>query len=225
MGGASLPYRTGPEDLVAWAQATARGRSLAQLRPGMRPKLVDAVANAAELLGVARHGALTELGRELALAEPGERRARLREALLRFAPFRELLEEVRDAGAATSEASWIEAWWATRGYGSSPSNREEGGAALGRFAEHAGLGRYVAGRRGHPTRIEWDLGAVREALGDGGAPDAPRSPHPGPTMGRVNRVEIALEGGRAAVLELPLAVSRSDKRRLLELVELLVAEE
>ena len=49
----------------------------------------------------------------------------------------------------------METWWATQGYGSSRSNRQEGAALLGRLVEYAALGRYVPGRRGYPTRIEW----------------------------------------------------------------------
>lgn len=228
MQGSILPYRTTAEELVAWVHARARGRSVGQLRQGAAPKSAEGVAQTATQLGLAAEGELTPEGQGLALADPAERRVRLRAALAGFPPYRALLEAARDGGHPSLETSWIEAWWATRGWGSSPSNRLEGSATFGRLVEEVGLGRYVAGRRGHPTRVEWDLAAVAGVLeapaGEGGAKPGPVTA-PAGAPAATNRVEVRLEGGRSARLELPSALPRGEKRRLLELVDLLVAEE
>jgi hypothetical protein len=241
-----LPYRADAAELVSWVEARARGRTPAQLREELASaKAREGVTLAASLLGFARDGELTERGRELALADAEARRALLRDALLGFAPYGELLAELRARGLARVEAGWIEAWWATHGYGGSQSNRQEGIAVLGRLAEHAGLARYVQGRRGYPTRIEWDLRALARLDAPPAEASAPE-PEPEPERAaaepaaaegpvrpaqvqvapvEVNRVRISLEGGLTAELEVPTRLSRGEKRRLLDLLDLLVADE
>jgi hypothetical protein len=243
----ALPYRADARELIGWAEARARGRTPAQMRAeGLSGKTLEGVTLTAALLGLAREGELTPLGQALALADPAEKRALLRRAMLDFPAYGELLQELRGRGQATVDAFWIEAWWATHGYGGSPSNRQEGVAVLGRLAEHLGLGRYIQGRRGHPTRVEWDLDALappEPALlavpaaplppADGGAapplpepvPMEPEQASPRPRGAEVNRVRIALEGGLSAEIEVPTRLSRGEKRRLMELVDLLVADE
>ena len=281
---AVLPYRTDASTLGQWLTARARGRSAESLRGAAdSPKGVEGTAAAAAALGFVDggEGDLTAAGERYALADGVERRAMLREALLAFPPYRELLQALSERGMqAETEVRWIEAWWATRGYGSSESNRREGAAAFGRLAEFAGLGEYVSGRRGHPTRVRWTPGTLlrvaadpdpprlpdRQKPGRGGDPDlfsatylqpatepppAPpivparevvrpaatplptASPEPpragkagsngsGPT---VNRITVPFSNETLARLELPLRLPRADKRRLLDLLQLLITEE
>ena len=247
-----LPYRADAEELFAWVEARARGRTAAQIREDLASaKAREGVTLTATLLGFARDGELTERGRELALADAGERREMLREALLAFPPYGELLAALHERGHARVEAAWVEAWWATHGWGGSQSNRQEGIAVLGRLAEHVGLGRYVQGRRGFPTRIEWELAALAPPapppselpLEPPPAPPAPPAARPEPEAVRVtaerpspepprplpalevNRVRIELEGGLSASLEVPTRLPRGEKRRLMELLDLLVADD
>ena len=248
-----LPYRADATELFAWVEARARGRTPAQIREDLASaKAREGVTLTATLLGFARDGELTERGRELALADPPARRAILREAMLGFPPYGELLAALHERGLGRVESSWIEAWWATHGWGGSQSNRQEGIAVLGRLAEHVGLGRYVQGRRGYPTRIEWDLAALVPPPPPGPAPEAvpaadppppptPAEPSPegvpaapgrafrervrGSAEVEVNRVRVELEGGLTASLEVPTRLSRGEKRRLMELLDLLVADD
>ena len=244
-----LPYRADAEEIFSWVEARARGRTSAQMRDDLSSaKAREGVSLTAALLGFAREGELTERGRELALADAAARRAILHGAMLGFPAYGELLAELHARGMARVESGWIEAWWATHGWGGSQSNRQEGIAVLGRLAEHVGLGRYVQGRRGYPTRIEWDLAALAppasaparaEAAAEppAPAPQAPAEitfapverpapePRPRPADVEVNRVRVALEGGLSAWLELPTRLSRGEKRRLMELLDLLVADD
>jgi hypothetical protein len=241
-----LPYRADPAELIGWVEARARGRTPTQLREDLAStKAREGVTLAAGLLGFVHDGELTQRGRELALADTAARRALLRDALLAYPPYRLLLQELHARGLTRVEAGWIEAWWATHGFGGSQSNRQEGVAVLGRLAEYAGLARYVQGRRGYPTRIEWDVVALApaeveeepaavdvvepelppraEAARRPSEPLAPSPPDEG--AAEVNRVRIELEGGRSARLEVPTRLSRGEKRRLLDLLDLLVADE
>lgn len=164
--GGVLPYRVSPDELGRWINARARGRSPAQLRElGLSTKTLEGLQAAASALGWVdeERGDLTPEGERFALATETERREALRAAVLRFPPYRRLLAAVGARPQRSStDTQWIETWWATHGYGSSPSNRAEGAAALGRLVEWAGWGRFVPGRRGHPTRIEWSPAALRE---------------------------------------------------------------
>lgn len=242
---ALLPYRTDASDLIEWVAAQARGAIPARVRKGHgSSKAREGVSLTAALLGFTAGGEPTPRGSELALADEPRRGGVIREALLSFPPYGDLLRELRGRRQSRVEAEWVEAWWATHGYGGSQSNRREGVAVLGRLAEHAGLARYIQGRRGFPTRIEWDLSAVEAAAGPaplasaavaepagaaGEASAEPRDPTrpqriPEVSTGEVNRVRIALEGGRTARLDVPMRLSPPEKRRLLELLDLLIAD-
>ena len=273
-----LPYRTDALALGEWLSARARGRSAEQLRGAVgSPKAVEGTAAAAAALGFVDplDGGLTPAGERYALAEPVERRRLLREALLAYAPYREMLHTLGERGApAETEVRWIEAWWSTRGFGSSESNRREGAAAFGRLGEFAGLGEYVPGRRGHPTRIRWTPGILpggsaalatlatppstpapsalpprRRASAPDSDPDlftapppdepvvaAPaalrtppadsvRSPRPAPSPAAVNRITVPLADDATARIEVPQRLPRAEKRRLLDLLQLLITED
>lgn len=268
-----LPYRTDAVALAEWLTARARGRSSGQLRSAVgSPKGVEGTAAAAAALGFtdAAEGVLTPIGERYALADARERQDLLRDVLYRYAPYQEVMAALGDRGGpAETEVRWIEAWWATRGYGSSESNRREGAAAFGRLADHAGLGEYVAGRRGRPTRIRWKeaafdrrqspavqpRGRARVVHADtpdlfSAAPPPPAAPSgpprrpardepataaraadpekaPGRPRGdsQVNRITVPLTGDFAARIEVPLRLPAAEKRRLLDLLELLISEE
>lgn len=267
MDGASvLPYRTDALALAEWLAARARGRSAEQLRSAVdSPKAVEGTAAAASALGFtdALEGVLTTRGERYALGEEPERRQLLREALLAYGPYREMLRALSERGGSPeTEVRWIEAWWATRGYGSSESNRREGSAAFGRLADFAGLGEYVPGRRGRPTRIRWAASARIPSAGEPvvsprrtpiaaqtpdlfsapppPAPDAKREEarpprtaagaDPPRAAGRlrdgaaVNRITLPLAGEATARIEVPLRLPAAEKRRLLDLLDLLITE-
>lgn len=278
-----LPYRTDALSLAEWLEARARGRSAEQLRNAAgSPKGVEGTAAAAAALGFVEpvQGGLTASGEQFALAGVEDRRRLLRRAILGYPPYREVIDALAERGRPVeTEVRWIEAFWATRGHGGSESNRREGAAAFGRLVDFAGLGEYVQGRRGRPTRIRWVERAEPGAAGSRAsrlprtpaqrAPDlfdapspraeavptmlapstsAARSPAaprvrpperadgangaegfrsgPGaPAEVPVNRITIPLSGNAAARIEVPLRLPASEKRRLLDLLELLISEE
>ena len=197
---------------------------------------------------------LTSVGRRLALASDAERRALVREAVRGFEPYGRLLEAILAPGGRErtdtpigTETGWVEMWWGTHGYGSSQSNRGEGAATLARLLEYAGLAKYVQGRRGHASRIEWEPGAAALLRGPSAAPHRPRVPPAGregqeaaPTTAPPrsapphdtiaastatappSELTVELGPGRIARLQLPAALTAEEKSRLLALVDLLV---
>lgn len=181
-----LPYRTDSVALASWLEARARGRSAEQLRlAAAAPKGVEGTATAAAALGFVdpSTGALTEVGEQFALAPEPVRRALLGEALRTYPPYDTLLQAIQVRAEVETEVRWIEAWWATQGFGSSESNRREGAAAFGRLAEFAGLAEYIPGRRGRPTRLRWTQSPSTDAQVPSVRKETPitHSDHRGPT--------------------------------------------
>lgn len=282
-----LPYRTDSVALASWLESRARGRSAEQLRQAAAaPKGVEGTAAAAAAMGFvdAAGGALTETGEQFALASESERRVMVGEALRAYPPYATLLQALRDREEVETEVRWIEAWWSTRGFGSSESNRREGAAAFGRLAEFAGLAEYIPGRRGRPTRLRWLPAAASAARSTATAPrpdsarrdaaqhtrifaaadpdlvseatvDTPtavtpphtaaavtadpvgspapipdryeHTPHPAPPAAEpeLNRIILPLESGAVARIEVPGRLPRAEKRRLLDLLHLLITED
>ncbi|MGE0327307.1 MAG: hypothetical protein AB7K71_03355 [Polyangiaceae bacterium] len=96
----------------------------------------------------------------------------------------------------------------------------------------AGAGRFVAGRRGHPSRFEWQLlPAVRQAALDGSEPEeakneapqagVPSSPQK-PPLFIVH--QLHLRPNAVAELKLPTDFSTADAERLCALIRLLPFE-
>jgi hypothetical protein len=162
-----LPYRVAVDDLRRYVGDLARGRSADQIRSaGFSTKSFEGAATAIESLGLAsdRSGALTEMGRRLALADEGDTAAVVQAVIEAFPPYATLLEAVGGGAAPRpTPLAWVETWWATHGYGSSESNRTEAAPVFAKLVEAAGLGRFVQGRKGRASRIEWGGEAAASA--------------------------------------------------------------
>jgi hypothetical protein len=249
-GAVVLPYRTDAVELARWLEAGSRGRTPAKIRSlDFGAKAYEGTLGGAQALGFVEPGRteLTESGRAYVLAAPEARVGLLRAAMLAYEPYGLLLEAVFARGAVEStETAWIESWWAEHGYGASATNRAEGAVAFARLADAAGLGSYVQGRRGHPSRIAWsqprEAAVSAQAWGDlWSAASAAPAPSPaarstpatlpagreaaeegGSAVAAHNRAGIERGAGRVAQLRVPAALSAAERERLRELFELLL---
>jgi hypothetical protein len=251
--GSVLPYRTDPDDMARWIEARARGRSVEQIRAlGFSAKAFEGTVATADALGFvnSQNGELTETGRRFALSGPEERNRLIRDSMLDYEPYALLLEAVLLGDAPTvTDTAWIETWWASHGYGTSESNRSEAGTVFSRLVEAAGFGIYIQGRRGHPSRIEWQPGSGEflrrrqepgaspvqaagsvEAMppeltgGSDGPIVAPPAPYaPGDPAAAVCSVSIRFDNDRVAQLSVPSVLTRAEKARLLSLLDLLIS--
>lgn len=248
---AVLPYRTTGEELGRLVEARARGRDLAQIQSlnFSAGNFQGTVVAACELGFMATESKeLSDAGRAFALADAGGRRELLLEALLGFEPYELLLEAVFDRGAPKeTPLDWIQTWWSTNGYGNSQTNREEGSSAFAKLLEFAGLGSYVQGRRGHPTRVLWldETGerirsrrrsmlapVVEDPQYPSGPPAASPSPVPSEpdppdaaaaATGGNSHLVLQLGGGRTVELSLPPSITAAEKRRVLSILELMIS--
>jgi hypothetical protein len=247
-----LPYRAGAEEVDRWMEARARGKSHTQIRAmGFPTKSFEGTVVAVSSLGLVdgETEELTERGRRYTLASEAERTRILRAALAGYPPYRRLLRAISQRGAdSPTDMQWIETWWATHGFGSSQSNRMEGATAFGRLVESVGLGKYIPGRRGHPSRIEWreDPGElVKTSHPDDPSPSPPDSPaerapvvrsaepaapprrHPMAERddGNYSTVTLEVRPGQVVRISAPAHLTASEKRRLLTLLDALITEE
>lgn len=254
--GAVLPYRTTGEELSRLVEARARGRDLGQIQSlNFAAGAFQGTLLAASELGLV-HGEereLTPVGREFALASPEEKRTLLLPALLGYPPYELLLEAVFDRGdPQETTLEWVQTWWSTQGYGNSQTNREEGSSALAKLLDFTGLGSYVQGRRGHPTRVRWREGirtTVREILGSeapSGIPAAPESAAPDelaaeagdldpppistadplsrrPARGANSELVLNLGSGRTVQLSIPPDLDAAEKQKVIAMMELMIS--
>lgn len=245
-----LPYRVDAADLARYLGARARGRDNNQVQAALNlsAKGLEGILSAATTLGFldAASGALSDRGRQFALASSDDvRRKLVEEGMLSFEPYELLFEALLQRDDRVTTLDWIETWWNTHGYGSSASNRTEGASAFGRLSEFAGLGSYIQGRRGHASRIEWTDGALARLSSDGNDPSQPQDEPPPATSAEDSQagrsvqpssparssdvqpdaisLNLPLGPGRVVEIRLPAQISAAEKDRLLQLLEVLIA--
>lgn len=245
-----LPYRVDGADLAGYLSARARGRDNTQVQAALNlsSKSLDGIVSAAIVLGFMddNSGALSERGHQFALASSEQvRRQLILEAMLTFEPYELLFESIAQRADRVTTLDWIETWWNTHGYGSSGSNRSEAAPAFGRLTDFAGLGSYIQGRRGHASRIEWVSGAPLTAFSDpsrtkepqrtqassavlADSSNQPRTNDAGHLSssadGEPNMIvlNLPLGPGRIVEIRIPAQVSLVEKKRLLQLLEVLI---
>lgn len=248
----TLPYRTGGEDLERLVDARGRGRTMDQIQTlNFSSGAFAGSVLAAQALGMLDDAdQLTARGKRFALASPGgdERPEVIREGIRAYEPYALLIEAVDARGDEETPVEWCEMWWASHGFGSSQTNRNEGSYTFGKLAAAAGLGDFIAGRRGHSTRVKWSSGlkdylsfrpgsrpqSTAESPEEGDELDdsspadeiTDLDPDPAEKAGPgVNQVSLRLGEGRVATLRVPGRLTSSQKDRLLKLVDLMVEVE
>lgn len=236
-----LPYRTDWRDLRAvldYCKGRGVDRAALEARFGAGESLRETL-NALEQLGLIERGdagdvRLSEQGRALAYAPDAESvRARFRETLAGYRPYRIVLERALADGSELLDAPWVEHVWQVDMRLGQPRNRvEEARTCFFRLADEAGLGSYRRGVRGQTTRLELAPAAgeqlvaafARSDAAGSGAPADERlvpAPSPGSFAGReagagggsrVPPVHIAtsVASGAAGPLSLSIQVDISD---------------
>jgi hypothetical protein len=171
----TLPYRADADDLRRYVQALAHGGGPDRIRAlGFSTKTHEGVIASAHALGLTRgrEGPLTEKGRRIAVGDDVRSGEQWTALLAEFEPYRRIVDAIQEGEAPRPvPIEWVETYWAAHGFGSSASNRSEAASAFARMVEAAGMGRFVQGRRGHVSRIEWG-DAVEDSAG---APEPARS--------------------------------------------------
>ncbi|MEH2279979.1 MAG: hypothetical protein V7K90_01345 [Nostoc sp.] len=100
-------------------------------------------------------------GKELAIEKDNKRRGELfLQFFLRYPPYGHFLESISHSGdLSTTKTETIKDYWWKHDYGSSGSNCEDGVVVFGKLISLTGLGKFILGRKGQPSRIEWSQNA------------------------------------------------------------------
>lgn len=234
----SLPYRFHAEDLLT-ATETLRvhGSDSRALEAALRSKSVYVKAGM-DLLGLLDPGTLqlSVLGRELAYGrqDGSHGRAFLR-ILLSFEPFRNALTHFVASRTEMSDVDSIAAYWGRQGTGISDKNRSEGALVFCHLCNAAGLAKFVVGRSGERSRLQWDPQAssqIEEAKGTS-SPSVPTetiptvdyspparalvsmpSPRQTSSTPEMESFRLVTPQGDVGRLELPVSVDQDDLRAL-----------
>jgi hypothetical protein len=134
-----------------------------------------------------------------------------------------------------SDVDSIAAYWGRIGTGVSDKNRSEGALVFGRLSAAAGLAKFIVGRSGQKSRLQWDLQAssqIEEAKGVSSPSPRVEATQaldlPAPTRAPVNApasrqiaskpetesFRLVTPQGEVGRLELPVSVDQDDLRAL-----------
>ncbi|MDZ8067728.1 MAG: hypothetical protein RMY64_19250 [Nostoc sp. DedQUE08] len=117
---------------------------------------------ALEILGILdKELIFSSAGKDLAIEKDNKRREELfLQFFLDYTPYGHYLESISHSNnLSTTETQTIKDYWWKHGYGSSASNRDDGVVVFGKLLSLTGLGKFINGRRGQPSRIEWSQNA------------------------------------------------------------------
>jgi predicted nucleotide-binding protein len=178
-----LPMRTTFEDIKAVCGYLARkptGATYKEMGAVIDPKHLDG----RKMIALRRWGFLEEIGDKVRLLDRGRRVAKdnasraaaLQEAVRAIEPYRATVERAMHKSEMTILAVDIAAHWHgnfTEQVSSNDDNLNDQVMAFLQLAEGAELGRLVLGRRGQPTRFEFNESNVARFVEDLGAPAEP----------------------------------------------------
>ncbi len=155
----TLPYGTDDEDILRLIEAIKRkAENEKAIREIYDKSNFETSRKALETLGIldSQFG-FSPSGKELAVEKDERRRQKVfLELFLNYPPYGHFLESVSHAGELTiTTTESVKDYWWKHNYGTSGNNREDGVVAFGKLLRLAGLGKFVIGRRGKLSRIEW----------------------------------------------------------------------
>lgn len=160
---ATLPYSTDNEDILRLIEAIKKKPDNEKaIREIYNKSNFETSRKALEVIGILDSQlSFSKAGKELAIErEDGCRRELFLKFFLKYPPYGHFLESVSHGGdLSITETETIKDYWWKHNYGSSGNNREDGVVAFGKLLQLTGLGKFVTGRRGKPSRIEWNPGA------------------------------------------------------------------
>ena len=179
----ALPIRTTLADVAAlcgYLVTKPTGASLAEAKAVLDSKILDGrKINALKVWGLVEDASgkliVTERGR-LVGKDKGARRAEgLSEVVAAIIPYRAIVERAVHRGELTMSALDVAAHWHQHFKADTSNNDKilnDQAVCFFQMAEGADLGKLVIGRKGQPTRFEFDSGNAR-ALAEGDVPTAP----------------------------------------------------
>lgn len=171
----SLPVRTSIDDVEVVCRYLAgkpTGSTVTEARKVLDRKHLDG----RKLAGMKAWGLIhdedgrlkiTERGRQAARSKDGLQRS-LRAAVEEIPPYRAIVERAAHKGETATSATDVAAHWHEHFSdlaGNSDATLNTQAVCYFQVLEGAGLGFVTVGRRGSPTRIDWDLSELHDFVG------------------------------------------------------------
>lgn len=159
---ATLPYSTDDEDLLRLIEAIKKKPDNEKaIKEIYNKSNFETSRKALEILGILDEQlSFSPAGKELAIErEDSCKRELFLKFFLRYPAYGHFLESIAHSGdlpVTETETESIKDYWWKHNYGSSGNNREDGVVAFGKLLQLTGLGKFMNGRRGKPSRIEWN---------------------------------------------------------------------
>lgn len=163
VSGATLPYGTDDEDILRLIDAIKRKPDNEKaIKEIYNKSNFENSRKALEILGILdSQFSFSTDGKALAIEREDSRKQQLfLKFCLRYSPYGHFLESLSHTNALfVTETGSIKDYWWKHDYGSSGNNREDGVVTFGKLVQLAGLGKFLIGRRGKPSRVEWSPNA------------------------------------------------------------------
>jgi len=160
----TLPYKTDDQDVLRLIEAIKRKPDNEKaIREVYNKANFETSRKTLEILSILDERlSFSAEGKELAIEKDDNQREKLfLKFFLRYPPYGHFLESISHNGdlSSTTDTESIKDYWWKHNYGSSTSNREDGIVTFGKLVQLAGLGKFITGRRGQPSRVEWNQNA------------------------------------------------------------------
>ncbi|MFG3818160.1 hypothetical protein [Limnothrix redekei] len=163
VSGVTLPYGVDDNDILRLIDAIKRKPDNEKaIKEIYNKSNFETARKALEIFGILDNQFSFSLsGKNLAIEREGSRKQELFLGFfLSYPPYGHFLENLSHTNAlSATETESVKDYWWKHNYGSSGNNREEGVVTFGKLIQLAGLGKFISGRRGKPSRIEWSLNA------------------------------------------------------------------
>ncbi|USD83472.1 hypothetical protein M5E02_03355 [Bacillus safensis] len=160
----TLPYGTSWENILKLLEAIKKKQGDEKgIRAVFTGAKIDNTRKTMETLGLVSGFDFKQMGKELAYETNDEKRKQIfLKVILSYQPYELFLSRLDDKDFfEETELEEVKNFWGKHDFGVSPNNRNEAANVFGSFIQLSGLGEFITGRRGKPTRIQWNSEAKK----------------------------------------------------------------
>jgi hypothetical protein len=163
----TLPAGTTQDNMMKLVEIYKRKNTDAEAKPifNMTDSVYSCTKSALRSLGLIKEKdcSFTDQGNDIAYSSDEEKREKMLSLLVRYIPYESLLSAIFLRGdVKETDVKYIVNHWGRSKHGSGLRNREDAASLFCSMMEYIGLGKFVKGKGGYVTRIEWGTDASRK---------------------------------------------------------------
>ena len=157
----NLPAYTTVDNMINLMQALRKknnDENEAKPISGMADSVFSSTKSALRILGLIEANCkFTSLGKEVAFATSDqEKQKTILHIITSYKPYQNTLYHIFQKDAKETTVEEVINYWGRYNYGTTERNRKEAASLFGNCIEFSGLGKFIKGVQGNPTRIIWD---------------------------------------------------------------------